>query len=398
MKILTIHNKYKFRGGEDESRESEDSLLVANGHSVEQLVFDNSIIGGIRAVRAGLEASWSQSSYNLTRQRIADLKPDVVDIHNFFPLASPSVHYAAHALGVPIVQTLHNFRLLCPGATFYREGAVCEDCTSHAVPWPGVVHGCYRGSRAQTAAVAGMIGVHRLLRTWQRAVTTFIAVSEFAKGKFVEHGFPASRITVKPNFVLDPGSAGEGGDDLLFVGRLAVEKGIGTMLEAMELVNPAVRLKIAGDGPLADKVAAAAGRNPRIQYLGRVPQKKALELMGASRFVLVPSEWYETFGRVAAESFSRGTPVIASGIGAIAEIVEDGRTGFLYRPGDPHDLARAIDRAFAMEDGLAEMRREARREYERKYTAARGYGLMLEIYEEAIARTSASRRTSAVLN
>ena len=358
---------------------------MARGHQIEEIVFDNQVIQRGNVIRTGLQATWNQASYSMVRKRILEWPPDIVDIHNFFPLASPSVHYAARSLGKPVIQTLHNYRLLCPSATFYRNGTTCEDCTRHLIPWPGVLHSCYRRSALETSSVAAMITFHRLLRTWKRTVTTFITVSEFEKRKFVENGFPASRIVAKPNFVLDPGPPGQGGEDFLFVSRLSVEKGIGTMLTAMELVNPAVRLKIVGDGPMAAEVKAAAERNPRIQYLGRLPQREVLDLMGASRCVLFPSEWYETFGRVAAESFSRGTPVIASRIGAVAEIVDDGRTGFHYTAGDPRDLARTIDQVFARANSLADMRREARREYEQKYTADRGYELLVDIYEKAIA-------------
>jgi glycosyltransferase involved in cell wall biosynthesis len=385
MKILTIHNRYKIRGGEDESRESEDAILIARGHQFDQIIFDNTLIQPGNLVRTGIQTSWSQSAYNRVRQRIVDWKPDIMDIHNFFPLASPAVHHAAYRLGVPVIQTLHNYRLLCPGATFYRNGTVCEDCARHWAPWPAVLHSCYRESALGTSAVAAMIVLHRLLRTWKRTVATFIVVSEFAKQKFVAQGFQASRMAVKPNFVLDPGPPGIGGDGFLFVGRLSVEKGIRTMLQAMELVNPAVRLKIVGDGPLAAEVSAAAECNPRIQYVGRLPLRQVLDAMGASRCVLFPSEWYETFGRIAAESFAKGTPVIASRIGAVAEIVDDGRTGFHYRTGDPQDLARAIDRAFARADGLADMRTAARLEYEQKYTAERNYRMLMDIYEGAIA-------------
>ncbi len=391
MRILTVHNKYKFRGGEDECRESEDAILAARGHEFSQLAFDNEAIHRGNLMRTGLQTLWRQAAYNRVRERIVEWKPDIVDIHNFFPLASPAIHHAAYSLGIPVVQTLHNYRLLCPGGTFYRNGTICEDCTRRPIPWPGVLHGCYRESVLGSSAVAAMIVLHRLLRTWRRTVTTFIAVSEFERQKFGEQGFPASRIVVKPNFVLDPGPPGAGGDDFLFVGRLAVEKGIRTMLKALELVDPAVRLKIVGDGPLAAEVRAAAERNPRIRYVGRLPQRQVLDAMGTSRCVVFPSEWYETFGRVAAESFSKGTPVIASRIGAVAEIVDDGRTGFHYRTGDPQDLARAIDRAFVSGDGLAGMRTEARLEYERKYTAERNYQMIIEIYEKAIATRQGRR-------
>lgn len=385
MRILTIHNKYKIRGGEDESRESEDRLLATNGHAIREVVFDNRSISGWKALATGAQVMWNEASYQQVRREITEWRPDIVDIHNFFPIASPAVHYAARSLNVPVVQTLHNFRLLCPAATFYRDGRVCEECPSNGSPLPGVMHRCYHRSAAHSGAVATMIAVHRLLGTWNTKVSLFIAVSKFAKQKFVENGFPEARITVKPNFVYDGGETGTGGEDFLFVGRLAPEKGIATLLRAAEMANVSGRIKVVGEGPLQDQVAAAAGRNPRIEYLGRMPQTHVLNLMGKCRCVVFPSEWYETFGRVAAEAYSRGTPVIAARIGAVAEIVEDGRTGFQFKPGDARELATAMERACSEPAHLARMRIEARREYELKYTPERNYELMMAIYERAIA-------------
>lgn len=385
MKILTIHNKYKFRGGEDESRESEDRLLVARGHEIRQIIFDNKSIAGVGALNAGLRASWSFRAYRQVHDELSAWRPDILDVHNFFPLASPAVHYAGRRLGVPVVQTLHNYRLFCPGALLFRKGAPCEDCMHSWFPWRGVVHRCYRGSALQTSAVSLMIGVHRTLRTWERAVSQFIAVSEFEKRKFVEAGFPESKITVKPNFVLDAGPPGTGGGGFVFVGRLTPDKGVRTLLAAMALTNPSVSLAIAGDGPLESEVRSAAARDPRIRYFGRIPQREVLDLLGKATALIFPSEWYETFGRVAAEAFARGTPVIAARIGAVAEIVDDGRTGFHFQPGDARDLARVIDSAHADPQRLFAMRQEARREFELKYTAERNYELMIAAYERAIA-------------
>lgn len=211
MKILTIHNKYKIRGGEDESREGDDRLLAEHGHEIKEIVFDNSVISPFSKWGVGLSAPWNHVSYRRIETELKKWRPDIVDIQNFFPLASPSVHWAARKLGLPVVQTLHNYRLLCPGATFYRDGRVCEDCVGWKLPVPGILHGCYRGSRVQTAAVATMIGTHRIARTWQRKVSLFIAVSEFTKRKFVESGFSETRIFVKPNSVLSTGRPGTGG-------------------------------------------------------------------------------------------------------------------------------------------------------------------------------------------
>jgi glycosyltransferase involved in cell wall biosynthesis len=221
--------------------------------------------------------------------------------------------------------------------------------------------------------------------TWQKTVSVFVAVSEFAKWKFVKGGFPESRIVVKPNFVDAHGPPGNGGEHFLCVGRLTVEKGIKTLLKAMDLTSAQVRLDIVGQGPLELEVRAAAARNPRINYLGVLPQRKVLELMGEAKCLIFPSEWYETFGRVAIEAYSRGTPVIAAKLGAIAEVVEDGRTGFHFQHGNAQDLARAIDLAQASMSQLASMRIEVRREYELKYTAERNYHQMISIYERAMA-------------
>ena len=384
MKILTVHNCYKIRGGEDESREAEDRLLADKGHEIGQYVLQNSIIHGHNPLSVGLRATWSGSSYEAVKKRLQLDRPDLVDVHNFFPLLSPSIHYAARSLGIPVVQTLHNYRLLCPGATFYRDGKVCQECTNHLLPWPSIVHRCYHQSTLHTAAVAAMISVHRLFRTWQRAVSVFVAVSEFEKREFVKAGFPEAKIVAKPNFVFDPGCAGPGGSDFLFVGRLSPEKGIRTMLTAMENLKAPLRLRIVGEGPMAEEVRCATAKDPRIEYVGKLSQKQVLELMAQSKFVIFPSEWYETFGRVVAEAFAYGTPVITANLGGMSELVDDGRTGFHFRVGDPADLARVLEKAFHYTSGLSQMRYEARREYEKKYTPERNYEMIMELYHKAI--------------
>jgi glycosyltransferase involved in cell wall biosynthesis len=226
---------------------------------------------------------------------------------------------------------------------------------------------------------------HRIIGTWQRKVSLFVAVSEFTKRKFVESGFPESKIIVKPNFVHTPGPPGEGGEDFLCVGRLSVEKGIRTLLRAMKLLKAQIRLNIVGQGPLESEVQDAANRDPRIHYLGVVSQREVLDLMGAAKCLIFPSECYETFGRVIIEAYSRGTPVIASQLGAAAEIVEDGRTGFHFRSGDAQDLTRAIDLAQANPLQIASMRLETRRKFEIEYTAERNYEEIIALYQRAIA-------------
>jgi glycosyltransferase involved in cell wall biosynthesis len=273
----------------------------------------------------------------------------------------------------------------------FRNGAPCNSCVRSWFPWRGIVHRCYRNSGLQACAVSLMIALHRTLRTWERTVSQFIAVSEFEKQKFIEAGFPESKIMVKPNFVLDSGPPGSGGGEFVFVGRLTPEKGVRTLLSAMEQAPPDARLAIVGDGPLESEVRSAATNDQRIRYLGRIPQAEVLDLLGRATALIFPSEWYETFGRVAAEAFARGTPVIASRIGAVAEIVEDGRTGAHFNAGDPRDLAHKMIWALVHRDEVAEMRTAARQEFEKKYTAERNYELLLEAYERAIRNHQATR-------
>jgi len=379
------HNRYRQRGGEDESTDAEMALLRSHGHEVVELIEDNKELSGSSLPRAALDTVWSRASYEKARRTIRSRRVDVLHVQNSFPRISPSVYYAARSEGVPVVQTLRNYRLLCPNALFFREGRVCEDCLGKTLPWPGLLHACYRDSRAATAPVAAMLTAHRAMGTWRDAVDVYVSLSEFARGKFVEGGLPKDRIVVKPNFVHpDPGPGMGRGGFALFVGRLSPEKGVDTLLDAWDRLKVRLPLKIVGDGPLADRVEGAAAASPRrIEWLGRRPVGEVYELMGEASVLVFPSEWYETFGRVAAEAFAKGTPVIAAEIGAISELVEHGRTGLRFRPGDAEDLARKVQWAVNHPTELARMRLEARGEYERRYGAEANYHRLMEIYEMA---------------
>lgn len=385
MKILTIHNKYKYRGGEDEVREAEEQLLQSRGHQVRSLIFDNEGIRGVSAVVSGLSASWSQASYRRTADEIASWHPDLVSVHNFFPLATPAIHYAATRAGVPVVQTLHNFRLLCPGAYLFRDGRPCEDCLGKVVPWPGIVHACYRQSYSASASVAAMVSVHNLLKTWQKQVTLFFALTEFARDKFIQGGFPPERLVVKPNFVSTDLGPGRGESDFIFyAGRLTEEKGVPLLLKAWQAAKPRGRLLLAGDGPLAPSVRAFAESTDSIQYLGQLPLAEIYEHMGNARAFVFPSLWYEGMPRGIIEAFSRGTPVIASRLGSMAEMIRHEETGWLVESGNCSALADAISASFSDRFDRNVMRSAARVEFERNYTADRQYDLLIDAYQGAI--------------
>jgi glycosyltransferase involved in cell wall biosynthesis len=387
MKILAVHNRYQRPGGEDRVFVDETALLEARDHRVLRYEVHNDRVERVNRLTLAKDTVWNSSAYRELRALIRRERPDVVHFHNTLPLVSPAGYYAARAEGVPVIQTLHNYRLLCPVALFFRDGRVCEDCMGKAVPWPGVVHECYRGSRAASGVIAAMLTVHRVLRTWTEMVDVYVALTEFARSKFIEGGLPATKIVVKPNFVApDPGRGQGGGGYALFVGRLAPEKGTGTMLAAWERLGTRIPLKIVGDGPLRDRVVGAAARRSNVEWLGHRPVEEVHALMGKADMLVFPSEWYETFGRVAVEAFAVGTPVIAANIGAVAELVEHGRTGLEFRPGDPEDLVTQVEWALSHPAELRRMRDEVRAEFEAKYTAERNYRALMEIYEAALER------------
>ena len=385
MRILILHNRYQQPGGEDAVVRAEMALLRSHGHQVALMEEANGPVRGIgEKIATALRCIYSPHTYRAVSEQIRSFRPDLVHIHNFFPRLSPAAHYACKDARLPVVQTLHNFRLLCPGATLCRDGRLCESCRDKAFAWPAVAHRCYRHSRWGSAAVATMNLVHRLLRTWQKTVTVLIAPSECVRQQFVEAGFSSSKIAVKPNFAAeDPGIGSGNGGFALYVGRLSAEKGIATLLDAWQRVPPGRVLRIAGDGPLSAMVQSAAGI-PGIEWLGTQPHEEILRLMRQAAFLIFPSACYETFGLALAEAFSAGLPVIGSRLGAIAEIVTDDKTGLLFPPGDAAALADRIAWAFDHPQQLHQMRSWARSEYESAYTPAANYSLLMKIYEQAV--------------
>lgn len=388
MNVLIVHNFYQQAGGEDQVFADETKLLRDHGHAVEQFTVHNDDVAQMGKLRLARKTIWNRDSYHAIRAAVRRHSAQVVHFHNTFPLISPAGYKAARDEGAAVVQTLHNYRLMCPTATFYRDGHVCEDCLGRFVPWPGVLHKCYRGNRGASAAVAAMLTVHRARRTWHDGVDRFIALTEFSRQKFIQGGLPAQKISVKPNFVdPDPG-VGPGGGGALFVGRLTDEKGVRTLILAWTTHRPALGLKIAGDGPLRDEVVAASNGNS-VEFLGRRPLAEIYDLIGSADLLVFPSQWYEGLPRTIVESFAKGTPVLASRLGSMQELVADGRTGLLFEPGDADDLHAKLADAVSSSARLLQMRRECRQEYLARYTAAENIDLLMKIYQQAIASRAA---------
>lgn len=392
MRILLAHNYYVERGGEDAVVENEEQLLREHGHQVRLLAVSNdSIKGAWETLRAGWNAPYSPLGKARIARYIQEFRPNIVHVHNFFPLLTPALYDACQNAGVPVVQTLHNYRTICAGSLLMRDGRPCEDCIQGS-PYQAVLHRCARNSFVRSLAVARMVDLHRKRGTWHEKVDCFIGLTEFAKSRFVAAGFPAEKIAIKPNFVPDHGPPDTSLDDArtgaLFVGRLSPEKGIGTLLKGWESLD--VPLSIAGDGPLRDAVQCAA-RNG-IRWLGKLRPNEVAQAMRSAAFLVVPSDCYETFSMALAEAFAYGLPVIASRRGAMAEIVEEGVSGLHFAPGNPSDLAAKVYWVSRHTKELRHMGRRARLVYEKKYAPEANYQQLMEIYEKAKSASRLSNR------
>ena len=385
MKVLLVHNHYKQPGGEDQVFASEARLLERQGHRVLLHTVHNDAVDGQHQLTLAAKTVWNSESYRALRRLIRKERPEVMHVHNTMPLLSPAVYFAAKDEGVPVIQTLHNYRLLCPGAFFFRDGAVCERCLHKAVAWPGVVHACYRDSKAASGVVAAMLAAHRLAHTWTDKVDYYIALTEFARQKFIEGGLAARKIVVKPNFLDDDPGIGRGqGGYVLFVGRLSHEKGLETLLEAWKMLSPRIPLKIVGDGPMASYVAKAVEALEGVEWLGLQPRDRVLAMMKEAALLIIPSMWYEGCPLTIIEAYAVGAPVIASRLGSMSSMIKSRRTGLFFNPGDPEDLARQVEWVLMNAEILAFMRRSARMEFETQYSAARNYEMLMAIYKRAI--------------
>lgn len=383
MRILNLHTYYQQPGGEDQSFAVEVALLREKGHAVRILTFNNQDMKGLPPWSQAARTLWNVYAYRRVREIIREFRPQVFHIHNTFPLASPAVVHAAKAEGVPVVMTLHNYRLLCVNALLFRKGRVCEACLG-GLPWRGSLYKCYRRSFLASVAVVGMLAMHRALGTWS-LVDCFVAPTEFVRRKFLEAGFPPEKIVVSPPCVHPDRGPGKGqGGYAIFVGRLSPEKGVGTLLKVWSLLEGRVALKVVGDGPLRPLIEEAAMRVTGVSYLGARSPEEVYALVGEAAFLVFPSEWYETFGRVAVEAFAMGTPVLAAGLGAVGEVTIPGRTGLHFRPGDPEDMAAKVEWLLDHPEELKRMRQEARAEYEAKYTAEKIYKMLMEIYHQVV--------------
>jgi glycosyltransferase involved in cell wall biosynthesis len=395
MKLLILHNRYRLAGGEDRVVQAEKRLLEANGHDVILLEEDNLRIGNAwnKLVVAG-GSIYSFAAKKRVKAAIYRFRPDIVHVHNFFPLFSPSVYDACYDAGVPVVQTLHNYRLACPKAIPLRDGKICEDCIGQLIPLPSIVHGCYRNSRLQSLIVASMTTLHKFWGTWHKKVDAYIALSQFQKEKMIQAGLPADKIYIKPNFVFASNTSvldNKSQEYLLFVGRLSEEKGVFLLIDCYIQNRISIPLKIVGDGllrPALQQKVKQAGCENLIEFLGYKNESSVMALMRNAKLLVFPSIWYEGFPSTIAEAFASSLPVVVSKLGSMKEIVEDKVTGLHFEAGNSQDLANKINFAINHPKLLNAMGINARLVYEAKYSSTINYQELMAIYKNAIAKSN----------
>ena len=386
MKILMIHNRYQQRGGEDTAFESEAILLEKEGHLIEQLIFDNTIIQKkLDKILSGFRGIYNPASAAVLQKKIKAFNPDIIHVHNFFPIASPSIFFIARKYNVPVVFSLHNYRLICPSAMLYHRNKIYERSIHSLFPVAAILRRVYRNSMLQTAAVTCTMSIHNLLGTWKNKVDRFIVMTDFARKMFINSALRISpeQLAVIQNFSEDFGTGNSEREDFfLYVGRLSEEKGIDCLLETAQKAG--FNLTIIGDGPMRDKVMSYAKANPAISYRGFQPKEVIIDYLKRCKALLLCSIWYEGLPFTIMEAFSTGTPVIASRLGAMEESIEDGYNGLLFTPGDTNDLERTIRRFEHSSELQKEISLQTRKTYEEKYTPQIHYRLLMDVYTKVI--------------
>lgn len=380
MNILVVHNKYYYRGGEDTVVDAEVSLLRRSGHKVLIYSRSNKEIDKISTLRLALDTFSSTRTMDDIQRIHQEFKPDIIHAHNIFPLISPSIYKVADKLHIPIVQTLHNFRLLCPQAMLFRDGKACESCIGK-IPWRASLYHCYRNSFAQSSFTAIAITAHKITDNLTQSVHQYIVLSQIARDKFIQGGIPVQQLSIKPNFVeslREPNWIQR--ERGIFIGRLSVEKGLDVLVKAVALLDK-IKIDVYGTGPLADLVSTASG----LRSLGFHPQSALINRLHQVSYLVMPSTGIESFGLVAIEAFSCGTPVIASRHGSLAEIIKHRETGILVKPGDHQELAHAIAWAESHPDEMKKMGQAAYKDYLEHYTPESNYKILIKIYDKTIA-------------
>ena len=403
MRIIQVHNYYKQAGGEDEVVAAEKAMLIDAGHQVITYYKNNDAISGFRSMLiSSMKTIWNPATVIEFRKLLKKNRPDLVHCHNTFPLISPAIYWACAKEKIPVVQTLHNYRLLCPSANLFFKGEIYESSIGKLFPWQAVKDRVYRNSRVGTLVVVSMLFLHRIIGTWKNKVTLYIALTQFQKEKMIEGGLPENLIMVKPNFISeepeimisDSLNIESNCPILLFVGRLSPEKGCSLLIHALKKLEKKDKkqplLLIAGDGPeknLLEKLCISLNLKD-IRFLGLQSREQIQYLMAKADLLIFPSLWYEGFPMTIVEALNRGLPVVASNIGSMRSIIVDGINGFKFKPGDIDNLADCIKNALENSNEIKEMRDRMLNKPNPEYKSSGNLESLLQIYKKATLRVN----------
>lgn len=380
MKVGVIHSRYQQRGGEDSVVDAEVQMLQRGGHNVCTFISENSDLAQMSMPAQAMATVWNRNMYNAVTNWTIKYRPDIVHIHNTFPYLSPSVIIAVARRKIPIVMTLHNYRLFCVNGLLFRNGRPCEACLGRS-SIPGIVHQCYRSSTIASSLVASMQMTHHHLRTYEH-ISKFLVLTESGRDRMIRGGLPADKLVIKPNFTLDFGKGRGEGVFALFVGRLTTEKGIKTLLKAWDRIGGRIPLKIVGDGPLREDLASLDIQG--VSFLGSQPAETVRDLMKSAHVLIFPSEWYETFGLVVIEAMSCGTPALVSSISTASDFVSHRVNGLHFSAGDPDSLAQEVIWSLDHVDEWKNIKNAAREEYQNKYNQQKNLEILERVYTDAI--------------
>jgi glycosyltransferase involved in cell wall biosynthesis len=398
MKVLLVHNFYQSSApsGEDKVFKNELELLRKSGLEVIVYTKNNDSITGygkLDRLYLALKNIWSLETYREIKTLIKKERPDIAHFHNIWYLISPSAYYACKDMGVPVVQTLHNFRIYCANGLLFRDEKICEECITKPIKRFKSIknafkYRCYRNSIGYSLSIALTEYFHWIKKTWIDVIDAYIALTEFSKNKYIDGGLPAYKIFLKPNFISNPPEPNYFHEDYAcFIGRITQEKGLDIIIKAFTLLKSRqIKLMIVGDGALKKQIEQIIKKQKinNIELLGIKKHKDTIQILKNAMFLILPSICYETFPLVLIESFASGKPVIASRLGAMAELIEDKKTGLLFEPGNSNDLLKQINWMLENKDLLIQMGKNARIEFETKYTEEKNISTLLQIYKTVI--------------
>ena len=395
MKILLVHNFYGSAApsGENSAFISETTLLRNRGHSIVEFTRNSDELlhrGFYGTVKGALGTVWNPASVHNLKSVLRTIVPEIVHVHNTFPILSPSVLYATRELNIPTVMTLHNYRIGCSAATALRSDRPCTLCLDKKSVLPALRYGCYRDSRIATMPVALMIRLHNTKKTWTKNVDAFITLTEFQKEKMIQFGIPEASLFVKPHFFENPPEPlawKQRESKVIFIGRLYNAKGIHILIDSWKKWGKdAMPLEIIGDGPMKNELMRAAGTSDAarsISFLGNLPHAEAMKRLSSAKLLILPSLCFEGFPMVVQEAYAYGVPVSASNIGSLPHLITENRTGALFAPGNTESLLASVQRLLADDTQLRTLGSQAKQEFDSKYTAGKNYDMLMSIYRSA---------------